>query len=398
MNSSNRIKQIVRTLGFIGAAVSAAPALATQGTFPHGYGVKSEGMGGVGIALPQDAVAGATNPAGMVEVGTRADIGMALLQVDNGAYFGGTNYDGGSEKDLYLIPQLGVNYMIDTETSIGLSVVGNGVGTAHDKVNVGGMQRPKSEYKQMVSTVSLARRITPNQRVGVGLVLAYQRLALHGPGSLGLPQGHDSSFGYGLSLGWQGKVLPNLTLGATYASKIDMGRMDKFDKLLADDGDLDAPEHYGIGAALNLGATTLAADVMRILWSDVKSLGNPGVAIATGAPGDKDGPGFGWRDQTVWRFGVAHQFNEQLTLRAGYNQGNQILDSASTYLGIVAPSANRKHWTLGATYQIDPAMELSVAYARSPKERVKGDGPGPNGSTDLYMGQDWLSLSLGMRF
>jgi hypothetical protein len=45
-------------------------ANATNGYFSHGYGAKSQGMAGVGIALPQDALAAATNPAGTALVGT----------------------------------------------------------------------------------------------------------------------------------------------------------------------------------------------------------------------------------------------------------------------------------------------------------------------------------------
>lgn len=48
-------------------------ALATNGYFSHGYGVKSLGMAGVGIALPQDGLAAATNPAGEAFLGNRAD-------------------------------------------------------------------------------------------------------------------------------------------------------------------------------------------------------------------------------------------------------------------------------------------------------------------------------------
>ena len=44
-------------------------AYATNGYFSHGYGIKAEGMGGVGIALPQDTLAAATNPAGMGLIG-----------------------------------------------------------------------------------------------------------------------------------------------------------------------------------------------------------------------------------------------------------------------------------------------------------------------------------------
>ena len=49
----------------IAAALLPFSAGATTGYFQHGYGIKSKGMGGVGIALPQDSLAAATNPAGM---------------------------------------------------------------------------------------------------------------------------------------------------------------------------------------------------------------------------------------------------------------------------------------------------------------------------------------------
>lgn len=392
-----RLEPLGRALTSCGLAALAVPAFATQGTFPHGYGVKAEGMGGASIALPQDAVAGANNPAGMVHVGSRFDLGGAFLKVDNGAWFGGTRHDGAEDKSLYIIPQLGYNRMLDGTQSVGVSVVGNGVGTDQGS-DVGPMSEPKSELQQMVSTVSYARKLNDAHSVGVGLVLGYQRLRIQGPAGLGLPQGRDDSFGYGLSLGWQGQLTPELTLGATWSSKVYMGRMGKFAGLLPERGDLDIPAHYGLGAAWKHGATTVAADVLRIEWSDVASLGNPGVAIAAGAPGADNGPGFGWQDQTVWRIGVAHALSDTLTLRAGYSHGTQVLDSRSTFLGILAPAANRKHWTLGATLAVTPAMALSLAYARSPKETVRGDGPGPNAGTDLYMGQHWLSASPAIRF
>jgi long-chain fatty acid transport protein len=44
----------------------AIPAFATDGYFSIGYGVKQVGQGGAGIAFPQDSLAAATNPAGMI--------------------------------------------------------------------------------------------------------------------------------------------------------------------------------------------------------------------------------------------------------------------------------------------------------------------------------------------
>nr|NMF96952.1 porin [Aromatoleum toluolicum] len=389
---------LVATLIASGCSL-AGSALATQGTFPHGYGVKSEGMGGAGIALAQDGLAGATNPAGMVEVGNRLDLGAAFLKVDNGSRFGSTRFDGSADKSLYVIPQLGANRMLDDASAIGLSVVGNGVGTAYrHSDDIGGLRGPRSELKQMVATASYARKLDEANAIGAGLVLARQVLTIHGPGGLGLPEGRDESYGAGVRLGWTGHLGFGLSLGAAYASRIRMSRMDEFRGLLAEHGDLDVPANYGAGIAWRIGATTLAVDYLRIEWSDVRSLGNPGVTSADGPPGSREGPGFGWRDQSVWRVGIAHAVTDALTLRAGYNHGTKLLDPRDGFLGVLAPSANRRHATLGASYALAKGTELSVAYARSFKETVHGQGPAPDGITDLYMGQHWLSVAYGVRF
>ena len=76
-------------------AASLTPcAFATNGTMPHGNSIKSMGMGGVSIALPQDALAAADNPAGMAFVGERLDIGLAVVLPRPEATIGGTNFDG----------------------------------------------------------------------------------------------------------------------------------------------------------------------------------------------------------------------------------------------------------------------------------------------------------------
>ena len=56
-------------------AAAAQTAQATNGYFSHGYGVKSQAIAGVGIALPQDGLTAATNPAGTAFTGTRLDVG-----------------------------------------------------------------------------------------------------------------------------------------------------------------------------------------------------------------------------------------------------------------------------------------------------------------------------------
>ncbi len=115
----------------IAAALAPGVALATDGYFSHGYGMKSIGMGGVGIALPQDALAPATNPAGLTMVGNRLDIGLDWFRptrgadiVNNGAGMTGS-YDGNDATD-FLIPEFGYSRMLNPDMAVGIAVYGNG--------------------------------------------------------------------------------------------------------------------------------------------------------------------------------------------------------------------------------------------------------------------------------
>ena len=72
-----QFKKLALALAVAGIAIPAANA--TDGYFQPGYSVKANGMGGVGIALPQDALAAATNPAGMALIGNRVDGGLSLF-------------------------------------------------------------------------------------------------------------------------------------------------------------------------------------------------------------------------------------------------------------------------------------------------------------------------------
>ncbi len=62
------MKQINMLRATVMAAVFAAgsAAWATDGYFPHGFGMKSKGMGGASVAVIDNAFAGINNPAASV--------------------------------------------------------------------------------------------------------------------------------------------------------------------------------------------------------------------------------------------------------------------------------------------------------------------------------------------
>ncbi|GAA4018005.1 OmpP1/FadL family transporter [Actimicrobium antarcticum] len=352
----------------------AAPALATNGTMPHGYGIKAQGMGGASIALPQDAIAAANNPAGMAIVGNRLDAGLTWLKADRGATIGGT-YLSANDKDNYFIPDFGYNRVIDDRLSAGISVIGNGVGTRYSHpVGPPTNSNAGSELMQVVLSPTLAYKISPGQAIGVSLNVAYQRLDIRGVEHVGLAnQGFEHAFGYGLALGWSGKLSDQVTLGASYVSKTHMGKLDKYRSLLAGGGEFDIPEHFGIGIAyMPTPTVTLAADALRVSWSDIRSIGNS--LTSAGAFGADNGPGFGWKDQNVFRVGINVAASDTLELRAGYSHGSQIIPSGETTLNYLAPVTPQKHLSAGLTWRLDKQVEMNLAYTRTFDSMVVGSG------------------------
>ncbi|MCZ7655826.1 MAG: hypothetical protein M5R42_18500 [Rhodocyclaceae bacterium] len=126
--------KLKRILGVMAVAGLTVPGMAwaTNGYFSHGYGMKAKGMGGVGIALPQDALAAATNPAGMVMVGDRLDVGVDWFRPIRdseivGSLAPGVNGDyNGSDQKNFFVPEFGYNKMLGWNMSLGVSVYGNG--------------------------------------------------------------------------------------------------------------------------------------------------------------------------------------------------------------------------------------------------------------------------------
>lgn len=107
-------------------------AQATNGYFAHGYGAQSLGVAGVAIALPQDALVIASNPAGISALGSRLDAGLTLFAPRREARIQGSpvpgldgQYDGNGKKNFW-IPEFGYTRQLDNQLSLGVAVYGNG--------------------------------------------------------------------------------------------------------------------------------------------------------------------------------------------------------------------------------------------------------------------------------
>jgi len=394
-------------VSMIAAGVMASPlAHATNGYFSHGYGMKAKGMAGVGIALPQDSLAAATNPAGIAMVGNRLDVGVDWFKPNRNTELttamgplAGT-YSGNGDSS-FLIPEFGYNRSIDADSAFGVAVYGNGgMNTKYTDFNTRtggaffGTGDLGVDLQQLFIAPTYAMKVNADNAVGVSLNLAYQMFKAEGLQNFGIMNpGTDSSTGWGVRIGWTGQVTPAVTLGATYQTKTKMGKFDKYKGLFAEQGGFDIPANYGIGIAFKLDdSTKLAADIQTIQYSGVKSIANSGAS--PGALGASDGPGFGWKDMTVFKLGASHKYNNNLEVRAGFSTGKQPIPENENFFNVLAPGIVENHLTLGATWTLANNGEVTVGYMHAFKKTVTGTAPS---GINLNMYEDSIGVAYGWK-
>lgn len=396
-------------------------AHATNGYFSHGYGVQAEGMAGVGIALPQDSLTGATNPAGTAHVGDRVDAGLNLFVPTRGAQIegNGAGLDGrysGNGRPHFFIPEFGWTHRWDDRLSLGLAVYGNGgMNTQYNHspfAAFGVTGHTGVNLEQLFVSPSVAYRLDEHHTVSLALNLAHQRFSAQGIGPFASAstapealsdQGTDTSTGVGVRLGWIGQLSPQWRVGATWASQIS-GRFDKYKGLFADQGGFDIPANYGVGLAYQpTEAWTLAADYQVIQYSRVGAVGNPLSRLAAGVPlGATDGPGFGWRDVKVIKLGAAYQWQPNLTLRAGYSHATQPVPASETFFNILAPGVVQHHVTVGFTWKASRADSWSAFYGQAFNRTVTGQQSLPTafggGEAQVHLKENILGVAWGRAF
>lgn len=418
-------KQLLAVCAALGV-IASPRAFATNGYFVHGYGIKAQGQAGVSIAQPQDGLAAANNPAGTAWVGDRLDIGASLFapdrsaEIDGNAFGANGHYDGNNRK-YFLLPEMGYSKQLSERLGVGLAVYGNGGMNTDYKNNpykaFGSQGSAGVDFMQVFVTPSLAYKFTEHQSFGVGVNFVYQRFAAKGLSAFANSafssdtdnlndRGHDTSTGWGPSLGWQGQVTDNLTLGLVWSSKIKAQKFDRYAGLFADGGSFDIPEKYGVGLSYRLTPSlTIGADVQEIKYGSVRSVGNDFDVQAVFAGdnfGSKNGPGFGWQDITVYKLAVSYALSPELTLRTGFSHCDQPVKRDQTFLNILAPGVIQNHLSLGLTWRVTAGNELSLAYTHGFEQEVKGNGSIPaafgGGEANLKMSQDILGIAYAWMF
>lgn len=457
-------------------------AEATNGYFAHGYSTKEKGLAGAGTAYSQDSMAAASNPAGMAFVGERMDIGLAMFSpVDRGYTVTGApppvagqqvlfpgpscnpifapsgpcqppfSVEPGSEESdnsLFLIPQFGYNTAIDAKSTMGISIYGNGGmdteyrgGSAQLAQPAPGPSLPivagvPGTYGDGAAGVQLAQlffnlnysyKLKGDQAVGASVIFAYQQFSAFGLGNFANlsndPANLDTnsnsySTGFGFKLGYQGKVMDNLTVGASYQTEMAMSEFDEYKGLFAENGDFDIPSNFNVGLMYDLGKSgKVVVDVQRINYSDVAAIANPignltngtcfdslnstlaagGVQTPASGPGclgGAKGGGFGWEDMTIVKLGY-EMMSGNNTYRFGISHGDHPIPESETLFNILAPAVIETHVTFGMTMPMSKNQEFNLAFMIAPNNSVKGPNPFDGGATDIEIEMEQKELQIG---
>lgn len=451
-----KFKKLALSVAIAVAGMAQAPVYATNGMLMIGAGFRSQGMGGAGIASGRDAVSVGANPAIAIKTGMRGDMGVGIFDAERSARIdtdlGTGTFDfvdvGNVESDnkYFVMPEMGMTMQLSEQVSVGMAFIPNGGGNSTFRKNFFSYAPSAKEYPnhdttlgvdvmQLVAPITVAYKVNEDHAVGASLVFGVQRFRAYGLGAfkaVGGPGGplydgdnltsqllsdpdhltdlgFDYSYGAGVRLGWLGDFMDDrLSVGLTYASKTYMTKFDKYRGLFAEQGNFDMPENYGIGIAFKpVKNLTVAADIVRINYAGIASIGNRGPETGAGTEGIQSvddpsallgldgGMGFGWKNQTVYKLGVNYGLNERWQLRAGYNYGkNPIPDDQITF-GALAPAITEHHYTLGFTYKANENLEVTGTYMYAAPNSQRNTEQNVVGGVDIGMHQNLFAMSFG---
>lgn len=423
----------------------ASPAQASDGYFAHGYGMKAKGRGGASFAYTDSAFGGANNPATMVWVGNRFEVGLTVLNPTRSAKRTGSaggvgDFSESSDHNYFFVPEMGYTHQINDRWAWGVTVYANGglntkyhdntltaadchvpgtpapANPAANRNSLCGQGRLGLNLYQVIIAPTFAYKFTPKMSIGISLLGGIQSLKMYGlqffePLS-NSPQnvsnkGTNWSYGYGARIGYFYRPFPWLSLGGMFSTKVRMSPFDRYRGVLANGGKFDIPRNYGAGFVVKpIEILSIGFDWKRIEHTSVASNGNTANAGPGNLLGSHNGPGQEWQDINAYKVGVelwpdgkALPIGGSLTLRAGYDHDDQVISKQAVTVNIIAPGVGQDHITVGFTYRFGEHSEITGMYMRWLDASLSGPSALPFGGREtLGMKENAVGIAYARRF
>jgi len=360
------------------SAVASATLMAGGYAIPESS-INATALSAAYIANAHGANAAYYNPAAMVY---NDDAG--LLELD-ATYihltpidFSGTTGDYSSKKEDFLVPSLHYTSkkLGDNGARVGFSiVVPAGLSKRWDSAPaIYSAKEFTLETVEFNPSIALPLSDTVSMGVGFRVISSNGVVKASRTGVYSQDMTGDSvDYGYNLALNYRPE--PNISLAATYRSKVDLsiegdadlaytGALAPAVPLPAFSGNYDTSVSIPVPATLNLAAaytfdtgTTIEAVYERTYWSAYKTLdfdfSNPYAEGFFGGVKSKN-----WEDTNTYRLGLTQKY-EKWTAMAGLAYDETPVPEST--LGYELPDSDAWIVSLGGRYQIDSSWNIGVA-------------------------------------
>ena len=409
-----------------------------------GFDAKSIGMGGAVTAMPEYSIYGNNNPGGQVFLGNKFSLGVELAAPKSSySVIGSPSTFESSRETLWplgleegsfqsnskinFIPNISLNLRIDEINSLGISIYGNGnqgasfdnkvyfspvisdFGSSEGFINpMGTITTPSFiKFSQYFAAITYSHKFGENLGIGLSAVGAWQSIDVGGLEAFGTlnysvyPQkvstnSTDNAFGIGGKLGVQWNVTKQLMLGVTFRSKLYMTDFSAYKGFINNNGNMDIPSEWSIGAAYQpTDRILVTADVNRYCFSGVDAWGKSFNAQEMYELGGENGGGFGRKDLMSYKLGLQYKI-PKWQFRAGYQYRNQVLQNNELLLNILMPQVVQHYIALGLSRQLGK-QTINFAVVKGLKNSMEGSNALDN-AQQLEITAETLSIAVSVDF
>lgn len=406
-------------------AVALIWAMAAGPAFASGYRVPEQSTNAVAlssayVANTPGADASYYNPANMswLAEGWHSDLSFTWINLAGIDYTDRTDFsrNDSSRTENFMAPELHLVSPSHNNFRLGLSLTSP----------FGLSQRRETPYPRMTAeeftlktyeiNPSLSYQVNSLLSLAAGVRAIYSTGRVKSTDTLGALAGasrnlEGTAMDYGYNLALACKPVSNLSLAATYRSKIKLK--------LAGDATLGisgatvynnrsaevmvpAPAVLALAAAYTFDKTTVEFAYDKTYWNAYDKLDfnydvslasiNPILDALFDAPGTKN-----WHNSEAFHLGLTHKLNRDWTIMAGFAIDKTPIPDQS--LGFELPESDAKVYSLGARYQLNDRLQMGAAWLYSDKESrtVANSVPSPDG-TFTNAAARLVNLGLQYRF
>ncbi|MEM7708672.1 MAG: hypothetical protein AAF358_24155 [Pseudomonadota bacterium] len=189
-----------------------------------------------------------------------------------------------------------------------------------------------------------------------------------------LRQGEQSS-GAGLRLGLTSELNPDVTMGASFQSRIDMEAFQNYRGIYAEPGDFDIPASANFGVTVRSGRrSAVTFDVQRVFYSEVSTFTTallPDRFLSL--LGDSASPDFNWDDLTVYQVGWSWQSSDRSSWSVSYSTSQQPEPDSPLLARALRRDVADRNISFGLDHQTTLNSRLSVNASYAPAEYYLGN-------------------------